>query len=96
MLQIKTIIETTECYDEFDKQVNAALADGWYLIKRDVLPPYVSEGYDYARCLIAEMEKVIITDDEKCCDNCKHNDRLCTEEPCLSCSDDVDKWEAAE
>lgn len=96
MLQIKTIIGTTECYDEFDKQVNAALADGWYLIKRDVLAPYISEGIEYARCLIAELEREIITDEEKCCENCAYRDCAENQDPCRSCGEDADKWEAAE
>ena len=84
MLQIKTIRETDAA--DFDIEVNHALADGWTLTRR----------YTHLDDFVAEMERDVITDDEKCCDNCKYCERLSDTEPCCSCSDEGDKWEAQE
>lgn len=84
MLQIKTIYDKYS--DDFDRRVNEALADGWTLTRRSC--------DDSA--FLAEMEKVVITEAEKTCDNCKHCDAHPEYEPCASCSEDCDKWEAWE
>lgn len=83
MLQIKTIYDTEP--EKFDEKVNAALAEGWTLTKRHL----ASCGWN------AELERVIITEDEKCCDNCKHGDKQATVPPCNFC-EDASKWEAWE
>lgn len=80
MLQIKTVFEKEA--EKFDKRVNAALIDGWHLMRRLSGP----EGF------VAEMEKVIITKAERGCDNCAHCDLDATQEPCVSC-DDASRWE---
>lgn len=91
MLQIKTIVSGT--IPEFDKEVNEAIADSWHLIKRDCL----LIGREHAPMFYAELEKVVITEDERTCENCKHYDLDARLEPCCSCSNsDIDKWEAAE
>jgi hypothetical protein len=82
MLQIKTIIDNIA--SEFDKEVNEALAKGWTLTRRCLVP----EGF------IAEMEKVIITEAERTCENCKHRNLLPEAEPCFSCSETYSEWEA--
>lgn len=84
MLQIKTIKHQNP--ERFDYKVNVALADGWTLTRRLTGPT------DF----VAELEKEVITEDEKTCENCKHYDTLANNEPCISCTDDADKWEAME
>lgn len=64
MLQIKTIMKSTcDQFDEFDKEVNDALAEGWELVRRDVLPPYAgvlkNEGHLWKRVLYAELEREV-------------------------------------
>ena len=81
MLQIKTIY--TRDPDKFDEKVNAALAEGWTLSRRTFDP----QGF------LAEMEMVVITEAERCCDNCAYCDHDATLEPCVSCDDDASKWE---
>lgn len=82
MLQIKTIRRVDPC--EFDEAVNAALADGWTLTRR-------LTGTDF----VAEMERVIITEEEKFCDNCKYCDCSAEAIPCKDCFD-ASHWEALE
>lgn len=84
MLQIKTIKKTDA--DLFDIYVNEALRDGWTLARRLTGP----------NDFVAELEKEIVTEAERCCENCKHRHADPADEPCSSCSDDCDKWEAAE
>lgn len=86
MLQIKTIKKTDP--ELFDMAVNEALADGWTLTRRCLVP----EGF------IAEMEREVITEDEKTCENCKHSNVPGNMPPCEDCNPDGGKcyWEAAE
>lgn len=100
MKQIKTIKTRLDNAAIFDKDVNAALADGWQLKKREVLIPMAQND----RCtvytmLYAELEKEVITEEERCCENCKHSDKDSNERPCCECNDGVKyptKWEEAE
>lgn len=84
MLQIKTIHNTDPA--AFDEAVNTALAEGWTLTRRLTGP---GPGF------VAELEKEIITEGERCCENCAHYEKGVGVEPCLSCSEDADKWEPA-
>ena len=84
MLQIKTIKEKDPYV--FDSYVNEALRDGWTLARRLTGP----------NDFVAELEKEIVTEAERCCENCRYFSLHCDLEPCVSCSDDCDKWEAAE
>lgn len=88
MKQIKTIMEQNP--DRFDERVNKALTDGWYIVRR-----LANHGG-----FIAEMEKVVITEKERSCDNCKYSDQPSVVEPCDTCQDlpqgYPSKWEAAE
>lgn len=87
MKQIKTIVADTVV--DFDCEVNAAIADGWQLVaRRAVLRP---DGYFYA-----ELERDVITEDERCCENCKYYDLDTIDEPCVHCNKHADKWEAEE
>ena len=84
MLQIKTIKETDP--DRFDKRVNEALADGWTLSRR------LAGSTDF----VAELEKEIITEDERSCENCKFGDQSGNLSPCCDCDEYASKWEAEE
>lgn len=99
MKQIKTIMKrdsTLEFRNEFDREVNEALADGWTLTKREVLKPYEGGTITWHRMLYAELEREIITEDERDCSNCKYRDVAEYDLPCIECDPDgtgVDKWE---
>ena len=84
MKQIKTIYEGDP--RKFDDKVNDALAEGWSLEKRS--------NHQYG--FIAEMERDIITEDEKTCANCKHGHVDPMHEPCASCDPEngTCHWEA--
>lgn len=91
-MKIKTILE--ESITAFDAAVNEALAQGWTLVKRDVLAPYVAqtaphETSVWPRFYYAELELV------PCCDNCKHEARDPDDPstPCHRCEND-EMWEA--
>lgn len=90
MKQIKTILEGT--IGEFDEAVNSAIAEGWQLTKRDLR---LVESKDQG-LLYAELEREIITDAERCCENCKHYHLEPEQEPCFNCSETASNWEAAE
>jgi hypothetical protein len=83
MKQIKTICHAST--EIFDNEVNAALTDGWTLVNRYTLP---SEYF------VAELEREVITEAERTCDNCRYRDQEENMEPCRNCSKDADKWEA--
>jgi hypothetical protein len=53
MLEIKTIIEPAFEQEMFDEKVNVTIAEGWDLIRRDIL---VSRG-DQGPLLYAELER---------------------------------------
>lgn len=98
MKQIKTIKYRLDNAEDFDKEVNVALAEGWTLTARKVLlPPSQPNTSNYFNFMVyAELEKEIITDAERCCENCKHFDTSANMEPCLSCSDSASNWEPDE
>lgn len=87
MLQIKTIRNILDKAEKFDAEVNAALAEGWTLTKRELVH---SHGVLYA-----ELERVEITEEERCCENCAYCDHSGAADPCRSCTEDCDKWEPA-
>lgn len=86
MLQIKTVIDNSA--SKFDEEVNKALADGWTLTRRLAGPD----------AFVAELEKNIITEAEKCCENCKYCNVPGNIPPCADCNPDGGKcyWEAME
>ena len=89
MKQIKTIAYHLDKIEKFDAKVNAAIADGWTLTNRTILLEQV---------LFAELERVTVTEAERCCDNCAYCDCSGHEEPCFSCEDasnwaDPEEWE---
>lgn len=56
MLEIKTIKNRLDNAESFDKEVNAALAEGWELIRRDIIIPQTTDKYTM---LYAELERYI-------------------------------------
>lgn len=57
MLEIKTILKPLINHrGEFDKEVNAALAEGWELVRRDVI---TQSSDSYEPMLYAELERYI-------------------------------------
>ena len=57
-MQIKTIKNRFDNAEQFDKDVNAALAAGWKLTKREVIIPQAqSESTTIHTMLYAELEK---------------------------------------
>ena len=105
MKQIKTIFKSmnpnakcTQEAQDFDHQVNAALAEGWVLVKREVLQPIDTQQYLFRRVLYAELEREVITEAMRCCDNCKWCEQQPESEPCFSCEGDMinpTNWEEA-
>lgn len=83
MLQILTIAEQST--QKFDETVNLALQQGWGLTRRYYTPD---------NFFVAELEKEIITEDERDCENCKHFANEAKDEPCASCTDNASNWEA--
>lgn len=64
MLQIKTIWDWLINDADFDREVNAALRDGWTLKKRTVLRSIgQSESFYMHTTLYAELEKEVAGDD---------------------------------
>lgn len=61
MVEIKTIFIKIDDCEKFDERVNEALAEGWELVRRDVLVPHISDRYTL---LYAELERVIETEGE--------------------------------
>lgn len=94
MKQIKTIIKRTDDWGLFDEEVNKAIAEGWTLVKRDVLHPYEGHTYVFTRALYAELEREVVEkkQTERICETCAHFDELSHRPPCCECMDE-DKWE---
>lgn len=93
MKQIKTIMQPAGdsfSVGAFDKLVNDAIAEGWDLVKRDALKCYTS-----GHMLYAELVRFVITEEEKCCDNCRYADNDARLFPCCDC-EDASHWEAGE
>lgn len=55
-MKIKTIIRNTDNVEKFDAEVNDLLAEGWRLVKREVLPGMNYNADNWARrALYAEL-----------------------------------------
>lgn len=65
MLVIKTITHKVNDKAAFDKEVNDALAEGWELVKRELLPPFEGPTRFWERALYAELERVIEEEEEE-------------------------------
>ena len=101
MLQIKTIYDQILNAYNFDQEVNTAITEGWTLTKREVLLPN-ARPVDADGCIVlyAELERDVITEAERVCENCKHYDLDPNMEPCRNCNDSPNnyptKWEPIE
>lgn len=93
MKQIKTIMKQAENWEQFDTEVNKAIAEGWTLVKRDVLRPYEGDTCAYYRMLYAELER---EEAPRGCWTCKHYKKD-GDVPCARCDKNtLDKWEQGE
>lgn len=96
MKQIKTIMRNANAAEEFDAEVNKAIAEGWALVKRDVLRPYEGPTRIFFRMLYAELERQTVEQAEgRGCYDCKHGDKHVGLPPCNDCHSG-DKWEPGE
>ena len=95
MKTIKTIMVKADYPGEFDDRVNAALRDGWKLVRRDVLPAYEGKNMIFYRMFYAELERVIVEEVPRDCRTCAHVDTFASSYPCCDCNNE-DKWEAKE
>lgn len=76
-MKIKTIVRQLGDAANFDKDVNAALADGWVLTKRDVLQlqSQPNDGCHYLHTMLyAELEKRDEAEINHRCATCGHFD----------------------
>lgn len=97
MKQIKTIRRRLDDNTEFDEAVNDALKEGWQLTKREVLQPRAQGPITYSNIMLyAELEREAVTEEERCCENCRHFDKQSIDEPCINCSNDCSLWENAD
>lgn len=62
MLEIKTVKNWLDSSDDFDKEVNAALAEGWELTRRDIIIPQTANKYTM---LYAELERYTAESEEE-------------------------------
>lgn len=95
MKQIKTIKNRLDNNEDFDKEVNAAIEEGWTLTKREVIIPQAqSQATTFHTMLYAELEmEVFGKNDKKNCTNCKHKGTLFVpDSPCPECKSYM-KWE---
>jgi hypothetical protein len=94
MKQIKTIKNRLDNTKMFDEEVNAAIAEGWELTRRDVIRPNAHPGGETSYTMLyAELEKEIITETERrSCYHCKWKFKTCNSEPCRNCKNG-DRWE---
>lgn len=93
MKQIKTIKRQLDASAEFDNEVNAAIAEGWTLTRREVLSPMEGQSRIFWHMLYAELEREIITEAERNCENCRYCETLGGMEPCHSCDASMSNWE---
>ncbi len=99
MKQIKTIMRNASAPEEFDAEVNKAIAEGWTLVKRDVLLPYEGPTRIFHRMLYAELERETVevkqaeqTTGRPSCWTCKWDYKKSNSEPCRNCNGG-DRWE---
>ena len=54
-MKIKTIVRNFDWVEEFDQLVNAAIDEGWRLVKREVIPGVAGVNTNSRRLLYAEL-----------------------------------------
>lgn len=57
-MKIKTIARNFDHVNEFDRKVNEALAEGWHLVKREVIPGVSDNSENGRRLLYAELAQL--------------------------------------
>lgn len=62
MLEIKTILMSTNYTSQFDEEVNEFLADGWELVRRDVI---TQSSNNFEPKLYAELERMTEEEEEE-------------------------------
>lgn len=92
MKQIKTIMREIKLPEIFDKEVNAAIAEGWTLVKREVLQAYDAPARIHFGLLYAELEREFVKQVPHDCQTCAHVDKHVGLPPCDNCHS-ADKWE---
>lgn len=96
MKKIKTIMVNADHPGEFDDRVNAALRDGWKLVRRDVLHPHDGPHWVFHRMFYAELERETVPPEVlRDCQTCKWVNRDSHSEPCRNCLEG-EKWEEQE
>ena len=68
MLEIKTIARSLRNRDVFDEEVNKAIAEGWELVRRDIIPAGYQcqwEKNNPDPILYAELEREVVTEEEE-------------------------------
>lgn len=65
MLEIKTIMHNVVYMNKFDEEVNQALAEGWELVRRDILPAGEGPSRYWERTLYAELEREAEPEEEE-------------------------------
>ena len=58
--KVKTLRARLDYAEKFDEDVNEALAEGWYLVKRYTIPAYTDDTYIM---LVAELQRYDDYDD---------------------------------
>lgn len=90
MKQIKTFMKRADDWVQFDAEVNKAIAEGWTLVKRDVLRPYEGPTRIFHRMLYAELERETVEvkqAEERNCETCAHFNKSLRHSPCCNCED---------
>ena len=78
MLEIKTVINRLDNATDFDDEVNKALAEGWELVRRDVLQSHTENKYSM---LYAELERETEPEEEELDDDDATTSWLLTRDP---------------
>lgn len=104
-MKIKTI--AARYTSDFDAEVNAALAEGWKLKRRDFIPPFEGETSRMSLLFYAELELDADGEEEDKaeaiehhgCWDCRHYPAEPKKRPCDNCmtaEEQPTEWEAKE
>lgn len=92
MKQIKTIKAPLCKSEDFDKEVNAALREGWALEKRHIIP---GQYHGDLPQLVAELEADGLVEEMIGCETCVYCDYDPHEAPCHAC-ENANNWQPSE
>lgn len=66
MKEIKTILEPLHGnIGKFDASVNAALREGFYIVRRYVTAGFKGDSREIYPCMVTELERDAVTEDEE-------------------------------